>query len=389
MKELSIYFEPLGEEYKTGQKEGKKLKFITDFHTENAFPDYEDADIAIFGVNEGRSGVVRSYAHTAPDHIRTFLYELYPGDVLPKVVDLGNIKAGNTIEDTYFAVQNVVEGLLERNLIPVILGGTQDITYANYKGYESREQTVNLLTLDPEFDLGDVEGELNSESYLGKIVLHQPNFLFNFSNIGYQRYFVDKSIIELMEGLYFDLHRLGEIRSDVKHAEPVIRNADIISIDMASVRNSDAPGAVKSSPHGFYGEEICQMTRYAGMSDKLSSIGIYNYDPKEDKNGQTAHLIAQMIWHFFEGFYARKKDFPLGKKDDYIKYRVNIKNLEHELVFFKSPKSDRWWIEVPYPPDKRLKFERHCMIPCRYEDYELSLKEELPDIWWKTYKKLS
>ena len=237
--------------------------------------------------------------------------------------------------------------------------------------------------------MGDVEGPLHSQAYLGKIVLHRPNYLFNFSNIGYQSYFVDGGHLDLMEGLYFDVHRLGEIRADMTSAEPIVRNADMVTFDMSAIRLSDAPGTMNGGPHGFYGEEACQICRYAGMSDKLTSIGFYELDPEKDRGGQTVHLLAQMIWYFADGYYGRKTDFPMGHKEDYTRYLVQVNGHDDDIVFLKSPRSDRWWMEVPYPPDKRLRFERHCLVPCSYADYEQAMKHELPDLWLRTYKKLS
>ncbi len=389
MEDLSIFFEALDtSSYKT--EEDNNLKQIGDttvFHEANDFPDLEGIHVAIVGVKEAR-GANDYICSKFVDHVRDHFYKLFGHNQVFKMADLGNINPGNTIQDTYHALSNVVQELLKHKIIPIIIGGSQDLSFAQYRGYEKLEQTVNLIAIDPRFDLGDVEGELTAESYLGKIVLHQPNYLFNFTNLGYQSYFVDGSVLELMNGLYFDSYRLGEIRQNMASAEPMIRNADIVSFDMAAVRMSDAPAAKGASPHGFYGEEACQMMRYAGMSDKLSSIGFYSGSDKED-GGQTAHLLAQMIWCFMDGYYARKKDFPIGSKENYIKYHVHITDGDHELIFLKSPKSDRWWMEVPYPPDQRLKFERHAMIPCAYSDYEQAMQDELPDLWLRAYKKLS
>ena len=94
-------------------------------------------------------------------------------------------------------------------IIPVILGGSQDLTYANYRAYESLGRVINILAIDPMFDLGTTEQELDSRSYLNKIILHQPNFLFNYTNLGYQTYFVDPGSVGLMKNLYFDIYRLG------------------------------------------------------------------------------------------------------------------------------------------------------------------------------------
>jgi hypothetical protein len=60
----------------------------------------------------------------------------------------------------------------------------------------------------------------------------------------------------------------------------------------------------------------------------------------------------------------------------------------HELVFYKSPKSDRWWMDVPYPAGQEKRYERHHLVPCSLEEYQQATNEEMPDRWWKTYQKL-
>jgi hypothetical protein len=36
-----------------------------------------------------------------------------------------------------------------------------------------------------------------------------------------------------------------------------------------------------------------------------------------------------------------------------------------------------------------MKNERHFIIPCNKEDYQKAMKNELPNLWWKTYQKLT
>ncbi len=129
------------------------------------------------------------------------------------------------------------------------------------------------------FDLGEPGQGLAESSYLSHIVLRQPNFLFNYSNLGFQTYLVDQPGIELMDKLFFDAHRLGELRANITEAEPVLRNADTVSIDMTSIRRADAPGTTRPGPNGFHGEEVCQLMRYAGISEKVTSVGLYEMDP--------------------------------------------------------------------------------------------------------------
>ena len=247
---------------------------------------------------------------------------------------------------------------------------------------------VNLVAVDHRLDFGEAGSSFTSTNYLNKIVLHQPNYLFNFSNIGHQRYLVEKDLIELMDKMYFDLYRLGEVNGSVVEAEPAVRNADIMSFDISAVRHADAPGTEASGPNGLYSEHACQLARYAGMSDKLSSFGIYEYNPELDPRGVTAHLIAQMIWCFLEGITLRKGEYPIGSKEEFTKYIVDLSTSEHQLVFYKSARSDRWWMDVPYPAGTKNKYERHHLVPCTYAEYQMATQDDMPHRWWKTYQKL-
>src|SRR3989344_4931059 len=361
-------------------------KLISTYVQGGDFPDLENIHLVIIGVEEDRKALNNEGCGLAADYVRENLYKLFQGNYSTKIADLGNIKKGNSIEDSYFAVTDVLSQLLKKNIIPIVIGGSQDLTFCNYLAYQKMEQTINIVAIDASFDIGDGDKEINSQSYLSKIILHKPNILFNFSNVGYQSYFVDQNSVELMDKLFFDTHRLGKIRKNIESVEPIVRNADLVSFDVSAIRQSDAPGNGNASPNGFYGEEACQITRYAGMSDKLTSIGFYEINPAFDANKQTAHLVAQMIWYFIDGFYNRKQDYPIVDKSEYTKYRVSIKDHEHEIVFYKSNKSDRWWMDVPYPVNHQIKFERHHMVPCSYSDYETACSDELPDNWWQTYQ---
>jgi formiminoglutamase len=363
--------------------------FINSFNNSENFPELDGVDIAIVGVCEDRRSEKSLGCSNAPDEVRRNLYQLYPGSVLPNIIDLGNINAGFEVEDTYYALANTVEVLIKKNIVPIIIGGSQDLTYAQFRGYEKLEQTINIATVDAEFDLGNPEEKLTNRSYLGKIILHQPNYLFNYSNIGYQTYLVSPASLNMMTKLYFDSYRLGQIRDNIHEAEPIIRHADMLSFDFSCVKHADAPAQSDAQPNGFYAEEACQMMRYAGMNDKLTSLGIYELNPSFDDRGKTARLAAQMIWCFMDGFYNRKKDYPTRTSSDYTRFHVFLQENKYEINFFKSNKSDRWWMEVPYPSHEKLKFERHTLMPCSYKDYETACKDEIPDRWWQTYQKLS
>ncbi len=389
--DISDFFSPLDPESLNGGNPFPKNSLgsvIRMYMRGTDFPDLTTIKMALIAVEDDRKAFGNEGCGQASGFIRDYLFRLSDPKFNFGIADLGTIKAGHSVEDTYFALSSTCAELISNKIIPIILGGGNDLAFAQYQAYEKLAQTINMVAVDQNFDLGDADLGLDSRTYLGKIILQQPNYLFNYSNLGYQSYFVDSKELELMSKLFFDVYRLGQIRSNIEEVEPIVRNADMLSFDVSSIRQSDAPGCSHATPNGFYGEEACQITRYAGMSDKLTSIGFYELNPKKDRAGQTAHLAAQMIWYFMDGYANRKQDFPFKSGTDYTKFRVVIKENQYELVFYKSNKSDRWWMEVPYPPDKRLKFERHYWVPCSYEEYQEACKDEMPDRWWLTFQKL-
>lgn len=391
---LSVFFQPVPLDNLTpeGGFSNVQLGALVDIYTTN-FPVLsgdEKPDLALFGVEDDRKALGNEGCSAGANAVRRKLYALYTGDEPCKIADLGNIAAGDTVNDTYVAVSRVCGELMREGITPVIIGGGQDLTYAQFTAFEKLERKVEVAVIDPRFDLDQHESEnapLTSQSYLNHIILHEPDFLFNVNNIGHQRYFVSRQAVDLFDKLYFNATRVGEISSKIEHVEPLIRSADMLSFDMAAIRFSDAPGNANVTPNGLTGQEACQLCRYAGMSDKLSSIGFYEYNPGLDIRKQTAILLAQMIWYFIDGFYARKNDLPFVPKDAYVTYRATLEHEGYELVFVKSKKSDRWWMQVPYFGSRSVN-ERYYLVPCRYEDYQLAVSGEMPDLWWKSHQKL-
>ncbi|WKZ66224.1 MAG: formimidoylglutamase [Flavobacteriales bacterium] len=389
--DISIYFQP-SEAFGRHRPEwnAHTLGDTTTFHTQGrGFPALEGFQVALFGVLDDPGHARPRACVSAPDAIRAELYALHHTAAPVPVVDLGDIRPGATSADTQHAVAETLAELMRMNIVPILLGGGQGHTFSQYLAYEKLERTANLVCVDARFDLGEPGQALADTSYLSHIVLRQPNYLFNYSNLGYQTYLVDQPGIELMERLLFDAHRLGELRSNIADAEPVLRNADTLSVDMSAIRRSDAPGTTRPGPNGFHGEEVCQLMRYAGVSEKITSLGIYELDPERDEEQVTAQLAAQMVWCFLDGFRSRTNDLPWLDRKRFTRFRIPIRGHEQELVFYKSSVSDRWWMDVPYKAEQEARFERHHLVPCSYSDYQAACREEVPDRWWRTFQKLA
>ncbi|WP_299129816.1 formimidoylglutamase [uncultured Winogradskyella sp.] len=360
---------------------GRKIKVHSQ---QNGIPELDDVQLAIIGVKENRNDVNYIGAEINFDTIRKTLYTLFPGNWHTTLADLGDIEPGETTEDTYFAIRTAVTLLLEKEITPIIIGGSQDLTYANYRAYDSIKPMINIVNVDANFDLGDANLPIRNNSYVGKIIVEEPYNLFNYSTIGYQTYFNSQEEIDLMEKLYFEGYRLGEVSSDINAVEPLLRDANIVSIDLKSIRASEVSANQKYSPNGFSGKEICAISRYAGISNKVSSFGIYEYHSSKNDN-ETAMLIAQIIWYFIEGVNCRVLDDDFTNDSYYQKYNVLVE--DDELIFYKSLKTGRWWIEIPFLPDVNNKLKKHTLLPCMHLDYVRAIEGEIPERWYKAYRK--
>lgn len=384
--DLKIFFSPLDGDLFADIKSSNSFYKSIKVNTES-MPSYIEADIALIGVEEDRGSDVNQGSAKGPNEIRKKLYRLMKGYGAYKIVDLGNIRSGIDLDETHGRLSEVCHTLIQHNVLPVVLGGSHDLSYGQYTAYENMEKLISLLNVDAFLDMDDDKSLPLNQRHIHKILLHEPNYLFNYSHLAYQSYLIDQQAIDILEKLYFEAYRIGHLRSNIQEMEPIIRNADMLSFDITAIKSSDAPGNASGQPFGLTGEEACQICWYAGLNEKLSSAGFYEYNPtKDDENKKTASVVATMIWYFIEGYYHRKNEQNF-KTNDYLKFVVSMPSEPETLTFYKSKLSDKWWMEVPFPQGKE-KYARNCIIPCSYSDYQAASKGDLPDRYISTHAKL-
>ncbi len=384
--DLKIFFSPLDEELFAGIRSTNSFFKNIKVNIE-AMPDFKGMDIAIIGIEEERGTLDNKGVARGANEIRKKLYSLKKGTGKYKIADLGNLRNGVDLSETTGRLTEVCQVLIQNNVLPIIIGGSHDLDYGQYQAYEGMEKLVSFLNIDAFLDMEEGVSEPENQRHIHKILLHEPNFLFNYSHLAYQSYLIDQNAINILEKLYFEAYRVGHLRSNIAEMEPIIRNADLLSFDISAIKSSDAPGNALAQPFGLTGEEACQICWYAGLNEKLSSAGFYEYNPdKDDAARKTASVVATMIWYFIEGYYNRKKEQNF-KTNDYLKFVVSMSGDPDALVFYKSKLSEKWWLEVPYPQGKD-KYARNCIIPCSYSDYQLATNGELPERYINTHAKL-
>ncbi len=385
--DLNGYFDPVSLE----RPEFEYLDHTESFshHISVHTPDHpirelDKHQVAILGVPVDSNGFIKG-SKDAPDQVRNKLYQLRKINSNLKIYDLGNVKNGGSVNDTYFALRDIILELIERDIIAIILGGSQDLSRGVFLALEKQKGLHQILTIDSMLDFSLNEESINSRNYLNQVINTSGLKQFSVTNLGHQAYFVTENQLEQLEKSYLESIRLGEARKEIKQAEPLIRDSRFISIDMGAVRHADAPGASLPSPNGFFGDELCQLTRYAGLSEHTSILGFFELNPSSDMNGQTAHLAAQSAWYFLEGLTHRIRENPIDTPEHIKKFIVNLNAAGHDIIFHKSTLSERWWMEIPV---KNTVSGYNFFVSCSYEDYQQASNQEIPDRWWRFLNRL-
>lgn len=350
-------------------------------HSLSSFPELDSVKVAIIGIRENRREQVKLRDTFDFNSIRTSFYELFPGNWGLKIADLGDIYPGETVEDTEYALHEILKSLLEQKIIPILLGGSQDLTYAQYRAYDFLKSMINIVNIDARFDIGNTASAIRDNSYIGKMIVNEPYNLFNYVNLGYQSYLNPPEEIELIEKLFFEAYRLGNLSEDITLAEPLLRDADLVSMDISAVA-STVSRSIKDQPNGFDGRKICALARYAGISERLSSFGLYNLQ-NLNPSISSSLLPAEIIWYFIEGLNYRKKEENISTSKNFLKYSVPLDN--EVLTFYKSILSERWWIEIPTYVNNKL--NKPTFLPCSHRDYLIACNQEIPERWYKARRK--
>jgi len=353
-------------------------------HTESTkLKDLSRFRVAILGVPEGRNSPGEGTGK-GPDSIRQELYTLarLPGKL--KIIDLGNMKRGTSFNDTVAGLTDILIHLYENNIFPVIIGGSSAITIAVDKAFSVMKVNYTLAAVDSRIDYKAEKKHEDSRSYLN-VILHNTRSTFShYINIGYQTYLNDSQVVNRFLKRKSELIRIGDVRKAIYLTEPLLRDADVALFDISSVRQSDAPGTTYPSPNGFYGEEICLLARYAGISDNLKTFCLADVNPDFDIRNQTSGLAAQIIWLFLEGFSQKQYENPaLGNHPGrFTRYHVRVTDLDDDLIFIKSNLTDRWWMEL------LSEKETIHYIACSHDDYIRASQNEVPERWVMGYERL-
>ena len=358
--------------------DSQTLGYVIKIHSEKAgIPSFKNARIAIAGVLETRSIGQPHQRKQNLNGIRKVLYSLYIGNWNNDIIDLGDIPIGEKEEDSYKVLHDIAKEMYQRNILLIAFGGSQENILGLCSVFNEFEVYHNLTSIDYKFDFGGDGSLISPDSYMSKLIANRPNFMTNFCNLGYQSYMVAQDEIDLMERLYFESIRLGTLSSNLKVVEPLMRDSDIVSMDMTAVKSNELQAGL-TQVNGFTAQQFCALARYVGISDRVRFVGLCNIP----ESSASSNLTAQAMWYIIEGMHYRVNEYPFSTKENSVRYVVSCD--DQDLIFYQSSLSKRWWLEVQ--PEQVSNLES-VLISCSEEDFYIAEKGTVPERWWKAIRR--
>tara|TARA_B100000401_G_scaffold425470_1_gene355207 strand:+ start:427 stop:1563 length:1137 start_codon:yes stop_codon:yes gene_type:complete len=321
------------------------------------YNEFSNINIIIFSISEYRHNQSINKKFNADKDFRKKLYSLYIGNWTSKIYDMGSLVNGNKISDTNYALEKIINSFVKNQIFVITVGGSQNLTTSLYSSIKPLLSSINLVSINNKLDF--TKNNNTEESYLSRIILDDENKLNQFSNIGYQKHLISQDEIGLINKMKFESLSLGKVKSDVNNAEPVLRDSNLTSFDIRSVKSGDINNA-HQYPNGLTTYEFCSLSRFSGSGSKSKVVSFFENWDFSIMNS----LLAEAVWYVIDGFNSRFDENPEEDSDDFVYYHIELDN--YKFKFYKSLITDKWWVE--FINDELISVEKN-IISCTANDY--------------------
>ena len=287
--------------------------------------------------------------------IRREFYKLSQLDFDIPIIDLGDLVSGKTPQDSHYILQEVLSVCHQKGAIPVIVGGSNDLAFSLFSALNYHQQDINYTQISNLVSLKQDE-EIHESTFLSKILGSKNFSVKNYHHLGYQKHLNEMDSVNLIKEVQFDIIRLAEMMNSTEKTEPYFRKADLVTINCDAIETFSEAFSMNPQVNGLNRREICAYMKEIGLSEKLKSVGIFNYNIYSDS--QLNHqLLAQMIWYLIEGITIQKSH---PKEKSYETFFVLIN--DEQYAFKRDVFNNLWY----FGEDENID---NC-IPCSRSDFD-------------------
>ncbi len=337
------------------------------------------ADVFLLGYCEDRNSD-NIGASKATIAIRSCLYALNKTSQSLNIIDLGDCKKEEQIAQSYENLRICIKELSKYNKPILIFGGTQEVVRYIVAECNGDIAFPSISIVDAQIDATIGSKDFSNKNYLPYIQQEFPQT--RLCHIASQEYLSNRDSINWWKTNNYGFLRLGDCNADIKQSEPLLRDSQLISIDMNAIRYSDNPAG--RNVNGLYAEGACQIAWNSGYSPRMNTFFLSEYNPTKDIDNISAQLSAQILWHVLDGISQRKHE-----SGDFFDGSYERKNLKHssfpsDICFYRSKNSQTLWVEVPIGTSNKKR-----IIPCSEKDFEQFCAGTLPTIWLTELQRLA
>ena len=313
----------------------------------------EDSIVLLFVSDyRGANGDAESQDFTG---IRREFYKLSQLDFEIPIIDLGDLVSGKTPQDSHYILQEVLSACHNKGAIPVIVGGSNDLAFSLFSALNFHQKDINYTQISNIVSLKEDE-QIHESTFLSKILGSKDFSIKNYHHLGYQKHLNEMDSVKLIKEVQFDIIRLAEMMSSTEKTEPYFRKADLVTINCDAIETFAEAFSMNPQVNGLNRREICAYMKEIGLSERLRSVGIFNYNIYSDS--QLNHqLLAQMIWYLIEGINIQRTH---PKEKSYETFYVLIN--DEQYAFKRDVFSNLWYFGEDEDID-------NC-IPCSRSDFD-------------------
>lgn len=279
--------------------------------------DYAASDLVILACpqDEGvRRNGGRTGAALAPDAIRVQFYKFTNFKINVKIFDIGDTIIQETLENTHEIHTQIVEQILKDNKTIIVLGGGNDVSYADGRAMAKVFGAEKWLgfNIDAHFDVR-VDSPRNSGTPYHQLLEENLIKPQNFFETAYQPQVNSPIYFNYLKTKGVNLFSLEEMRKvpDYNYGkmannfqamlifpEHLDKMNFFFGFDVDAARAADAPGVSAPSPIGLTAEEFVEIAEFAGENEQTRMIEFTEMNPLFDIDNRTAKLVAVALHRF-------------------------------------------------------------------------------------------
>lgn len=288
--------------------------------------DTDLADVVLLGAADDTgitNGGGRPGAATGPTELRRWLYRQTTGlggelETL-RILDLGDVLPGATLEETHAEVERTVAALAPRAPTVVFLGGGHDLAYASHSGvFSACSGRAAIVNVDTHLDVRPPrDGTIvTSGTPFRRTLERWGDRVASYTVLAAQPQHGARPHAEWLRANRGRVVTLDELRQPPGVSERLRRELQVaaapagfatVSLDLDVVAAAWAPGVSAPPADGLAPEELARFMDVAGRDPKVALLDVVELSPPHDENGRTARLAALCVWRFLAGMAKRRR----------------------------------------------------------------------------------